>query len=73
MGHTEDGFKLRDGVPQEIKDPGHSFTLRTPNRHFHIAAQSMEEKMDWTEILRQLIATPLTTQDLTERARLNQR
>ena len=73
MGHADEGYKLRDGVPLEIKDPGHAFTLRTPNRAFHLASQSMQEKMDWMEILRSVLSTPLTPQDISDRARLQQR
>ena len=73
IGFSDEGYKLRDGVPVEIKDPGHTFTLKTPNRAFHLAAQSMQEKMDWVDMIKSVLNTPLTPQDISDRARLSQR
>ena len=63
LGTTEKGFCVRDGVPPGIKDPGCTFTLKTPDRHFHFAAESEEEKNSWIEILRDVIQKPLSPQD----------
>ena len=70
IGFNEEGYKLRDGVPVEIKDPGHTFTLKTPSRGFHFSAESMEEKMEWLDVIRRVVTTPLTPQDISSRARV---
>ena len=63
LGHKEKGFAVRDGLPPGMKEQGHCFTLRTPDRHFHFSAEADEDRQKWMEILKEVITQPLSPQD----------
>lgn len=64
IGTSDMGFVLRDGVPPEIKDPGHTFTLRTPSRRYHFAATSETTKEEWMQVIDTVLKTPMLPQEI---------
>ncbi len=63
LGTKEKGFAVREGVPPGMKDPGNTFTLKTPDRHFHFSAETEDERNEWVEVLKQVLQMPLSPQD----------
>jgi hypothetical protein len=63
VGHEDKQFAVRDGLPPGIKSQGFCFTLKTPERHFHLSAESQEEKISWMQALESVISQPLSPQD----------
>lgn len=63
LGYQEKDFAVLDGLPSGMKVQGFCFTLRTPERNFHFSAEINDDKMKWMEILRGVIAQPLSPQD----------
>ena len=63
LGTKEKGFAVREGVPPGMKDPGYSFTLKTPDRHFHFSAEAEDDQKEWVAILKQVLQMPLSPQD----------
>jgi len=57
------GYSVRVGVPPKLKDQGFSFTLRTPDRSFHLSALTEEDRDEWIAVLDKVIERPLTPQD----------
>lgn len=64
IGAADQQFVVREGVPPGTKDPGNTFTLKTPDRHYYLAADSDQEQKDWMKVLKKVIETPLSPQDL---------
>lgn len=58
-----DGYGVRVGVSPKSKDQGYSFTLRTPDRSFHLSAEIEEERDEWIQALDLVIEKPLSPQD----------
>ena len=63
MGTKDRGFAVREGVPPGIKDPGLSFTLKTPDRNFHFAVEREEDMMEWLRALKGVIEVPMSPQE----------
>ena len=63
LGTKTKGYVVREGVPPGTKDQDYSFTLKTPDRQFHFAAESEEDRKDWMEILKETILGPMSIQD----------
>ena len=70
LGNMMDGYGVRVGVSPKSKDQGYSFTLRTPDRSFHLSAETEEERDEWIHVLDQVLEKPLTPQDNSIAARL---
>ncbi|ELT99981.1 hypothetical protein CAPTEDRAFT_181489 [Capitella teleta] len=63
IGHEDKQFAVRDGLPPGIKSQGFCFTLKTPDRHFHLSAEVLEDKTKWMQALESVISQPLSPQD----------
>lgn len=59
IGSSERGYKVLDGLPPNMRDPGNSFTLVTPKRNYHFSAASEEIKKKWVDKLKLAIAHPV--------------
>ncbi|XP_063228680.1 arf-GAP with dual PH domain-containing protein 1-like isoform X2 [Bacillus rossius redtenbacheri] len=63
LGHLQDGYGVRVGVPPGSKDQGFSFTLRTPDRAFSLSAATEEERDRWLQALEGVLERGLSPQD----------
>ncbi|XP_066992160.1 arf-GAP with dual PH domain-containing protein 1 isoform X2 [Anabrus simplex] len=63
LGHMLDGYGVRVGVPPGTKDMGFSFTLRTPDRSFHLSAATDDDRDEWIHAIDKVLERPLTPQD----------
>lgn len=63
LGHMLDGFSVRVGVPPGTKDQGFTFTLRTPDRWYHLSASSAADRDLWIQAIEDVLEKPLTIQD----------
>lgn len=63
MGHKSDDFAVYEGVPPGRSDYGHSFTLRVPDRQYPMSAETVEERDQWIEAIKEVISSPLSAQD----------
>lgn len=63
IGHMLDGFSVRVGVPPGTKDQGFSFTLRTPDRWYHLSAHTATDRDFWIQAIEDVLEKPLTIQD----------
>ena len=60
IGSRETGYTVREGVPPGVKEFGFVFTLKTPTRLFYLSAETAEERSSWLQLLRAVIASPLS-------------
>lgn len=68
LGHLQEGYFVRIGVSQGVKEQGFSFTLRTPERSFNLSANSESERSEWIEVINAVLDRPLTPQDNTSKS-----
>ena len=73
IGPDDKGYKAESGLPEDIKDPGCSFTLRTPNRNFHFSAEGDREQKDWLDVVKRVIRTPLAPQETSSMLKLHKK
>lgn len=65
LGHSQEGYFVRIGVSQGVKDQGFSFTLKTPERTYNLSAASESDRDEWIEVINAVLDRPLTPQDNT--------
>jgi len=64
IGNRDNGFSVTEGLASvNSKDPGFGFTLRTPDRYYHLSADSQQERHEWMLVLEYVINLPLSPQD----------
>lgn len=63
LGHKSDDFAVYEGVPPGRSDYGQSFTLRVPDRQYPMSAETVEERDQWIEAIKEVISSPLSAQD----------
>jgi len=63
LGPRNKGYVVREGVPPGTKDQAYSFTLKTPDRQFHFAAETEDERKEWMDVLKDVIQGPMSIQD----------
>lgn len=67
LGSSQEGYFVRTGVSQGVKEQGFSFTLKTPERTFHLSAISESDRDEWIEVINTVLEKPLTPQDNTSK------
>lgn len=63
IGNKEHGFDVYKGVRAGRSDRPHSFTLVTPDRHYHLAGDSQDEADLWMKTFTALINSELDATD----------
>ena len=69
LGSREKNFGILEGVPPQIKEIHYGFTLRTPDREFHLSAETPEDYRDWVDLLKMVIKTPPNPQEISSKNR----
>ncbi|KAL3285099.1 hypothetical protein HHI36_019223 [Cryptolaemus montrouzieri] len=70
IGYALDGYSVRIGVSAGVKDMGFSFSLTTPERIYHLSAQSEVDRDQWIEVIDSVIKRQMTPQESAISARL---
>jgi len=64
VGSKDRGFSVAEGLASvNTKDPGFGFTLKTPERHYHLSADSPEDRREWLAVLERVLNLPMSPQD----------
>ena len=71
IGHKDNGYRVKMGVPPGCKDMGFSFTLCAPDRDFHLSAETDRIRDNWIRTLRKVTETPLSVQESSSKKRFN--
>lgn len=67
LGYSQEGYMVREGASQGIKDQRFSFTLKTPERTFNLSAETERDRDEWIEVINTVLNRPLTPQDNTSK------
>ncbi|XP_049778513.1 arf-GAP with dual PH domain-containing protein 1-like [Schistocerca cancellata] len=70
LGHMLDGYSVRVGVPPGAKDLKFSFTLRTPERAYHLSAETEDDRDEWIQVITKVLERHMTPQDSSVASRL---
>ncbi|KAK9882706.1 hypothetical protein WA026_022757 [Henosepilachna vigintioctopunctata] len=70
IGYALDGYSIRIGVSAGVKDMGFSFSLTTPDRIYHLSAQTEADRDQWIEVIDNVIKRQTTPQESATSARL---
>lgn len=62
-GYALDGYSIRIGVSTGVKDMGFSFSLTTPERIYHLSAQTEADRDQWIEVIGNVISRQMTPQE----------
>ena len=73
LGTKEKGFSVTRGVPPGTKEPGYCFTLRTPDRHFHFAAETEDDCNSWMDVIHGVLQLPMSPQDKSSMFKINKK
>ncbi|KAB7494466.1 Arf-GAP with dual PH domain-containing protein 1, partial [Armadillidium nasatum] len=71
IGHSSEGYNIREGASNLTKEMGLVFSLVTPERTFVFSVATSSERNKWMSVIGRVIATPLGTQDFQCRALLD--
>lgn len=70
LGHKDDNYSVKEGVPRGCKDHDCAFSLVTPDRTFVMSAPTCEERAQWMKAINTVLERPLRPQDNQSKAEI---
>lgn len=67
LGYSQEGYFVRIGVTQGVRDYGFAFMLKTPERTFNLSATSEADRDEWIDVINAVLDRPLSLQDNTSK------
>lgn len=63
VGHKDNNYSVKEGVPRGHKEQDFPFSLYTPTRTFVLSAATSEDRTRWVAAIEAVLERPLRPQD----------
>ncbi|CAM1291466.1 Uncharacterised protein g141 [Pycnogonum litorale] len=63
LGHKNDGYAIKFGIPPGNKELNYGFTLKTPDRSYLLSVELDDDREEWMQVVQKILDRPLCPQD----------